>query len=141
GRRDDVVVRRRAGSRAAEVALDAEVDAALDQRHQLLELAAARLQAGGEEPAGGGEELLAGAEDPTGDARAVEGVERRELIEGEAVEVVVAEEVALLGLEAGHRLAEGGLEFDAVALADQAELGAGDAGADVEERLLVADRR
>ena len=77
--------------------LDAEIDPAGDQRHQLVEVRLAGGDPRHQAAAGRAQEAAAGLGDPPGDARAVHAVEAGDLIEREAVEVVVTQEVALLG--------------------------------------------
>src|SRR5678816_1437554 len=113
----------------------AQLELALEEREDAVELGAIEAQAGLELAAQALDEGAPGAGQPSGGGGAMDAVEGGDAIDAEAIDDVVAEQVALACGERDERAAEGGAELGAVAPLQEGELGVGGVG----DRVDVVD--
>jgi hypothetical protein len=104
-------------------AADAGVQLAANHADHALEIAGFDAQAVGQDAAGSVEQVLARSGQPAGRGRAVNAVQATYLVDAEAIEQLVTQEVSLSRLESVHGLLERELELRSIARAHGNELG------------------
>src|SRR6185312_6535169 len=118
---------------------DAEVQAALEEAEDAVELAALERQLLGEAPARLGEQPVARAVHPPRGRGAVDAERRRDLVDGHPPPVIAAERVAVLGPERARRLLERGADRLPVGALEVLELRVGRARRGAQHDVLVED--
>lgn len=125
----------------AQSSAQAEIELALYQSGEAVELRLADGKALAQQKPGALQNLLAHRGNAAGHRGAVDVEESTDLLDVEAIDEVEPQQVALLGGEGGDRIVEGALELLPVALLDVAELGVqrATAGAKTSRRAAAKD--
>src|SRR4051812_47493578 len=108
--------------RMAEDARQAHLDVALDETEHAVELVAIETELRHQAPARAGQEIVARLRDATRGRRAVDAEHAPDVVDGEMLEHVRAEDVAFFGVEIGGGLLERAPELVAIVLLQIAEL-------------------